>query len=293
MKNFIMFFYNMNISNIKKRLNGDYIFEYNKNNYILKDITNINCDLSVIYNMYLYLSSNNIICNDLILNKDNNLGTLYKDRLYALTKPKINYKDKIKLIDIINYDKKTDIIDSVNWRDLWIKKIDNYNYEIEHINKKKLLLSESFPYFEGLTENAIELLYDSKKVPIYISHKRINFKSTFYDLYDPFNIIFDSKVRDITDYFKDEFINNRKIEIIKYFNENNLTLEEYKLFYIRMLYPSYYFDICDQSFLNNSEEKIKRIIDMIPKFEILIYELGDYINRNNYIIDIPEWINQH
>lgn len=287
MKNFIMFFYNIDVNNIKKRLNGDYQFD----SYILKNIKNIDANLIDIYNMNLYLLNNNILCNKIILNKDNNISSLYNDNIYVLIKPVPNYKKRISFSDIISYDRMINKIDKVTWRELWIKKLDYYGYKISQNNKKNKLLSESFSYFEGITENAIQLLYDSKDVPLYISHRRIGYKSTLYDLCDPFNIIFDTRVRDMADYFKSALFENRETKILKYLNK--LNIDETKLLYIRILYPSFYFDLYDQIFLYGGNNKIKEIINMIPKYELFIKELGNYINRYNHIIDIPQWLNRH
>ncbi len=293
MKNFILFFYNINAVDIKKRLNGDYWFNFNGEKYILKNITNYNYDLENIYNMHIYLLNNNVSCNKIILSKDNKIAVYHKDYIYVLIKPSLNYKKRIKLNDIINYDLNIGKINDVNWRDLWIKKIDYYEYQISQNLKKSDLVNESFYYFFGLTENAIQLLLNTSKVQFYISHRRINYKSTLYDLYDPFNIIFDTRVRDIADYFKSEFINCGKTNIIEYLSINSLDVNEKKLFFIRMLYPSYYFDLYDSILLNKNYDKIKDIISMISKYELFINELGNYLNRYNHIVDIPDWINQH
>ena len=73
-------------------------------------------------------------------------------------------------------------------------------------------------------------------------------------------------------------------------NSINLNEIDYKLFFIRLLYPSFYFDIYEQ-IVNNEieEEELKKIINKIPEYETLIKKTYVYIKNNNFLPDI-EWI---
>ena len=47
--------------------------------------------------------------------------------------------------------------DKCRWQDLWIKKIDYYEYQINQFKKKYPYLYQTFSYYSGLTESAIML----------------------------------------------------------------------------------------------------------------------------------------
>ena len=74
--------------------------------------------------------------------------------------------------------------------------------------KKYPLIVDSFNYFVGFAENAISYYNNIDNLSnyrYYISHKVIRFDDTIQVIYNPLNIIFDYKVRDIAEYVKNSF----------------------------------------------------------------------------------------
>ena len=125
-----------------------------------------------------------------------------------------------------------------------------------------------------------------------ISHKRINKNSTLYDLYNPLNLIVDYKVRDATEYFKNLFLNKKNIfdDIVKYFYEEQLSLNDCYIFFIRMFYPSFYFDTYE-SIINNKieEDKIQLIIENTDLYEKILRDVYLYLSNFIQMPDI-EWL---
>ena len=76
--------------------------------------------------------------------------------------------------------------------------------------KKYPLLVDSFNYFVGMAENAISyyntILID-KNYRYVVGHKVIKWTDTVESLYNPLNITFDYKVRDIAEFIKYNFFN--------------------------------------------------------------------------------------
>lgn len=112
------------------------------------------------------------------------------------------------------------------------------------------------------------------------------------EFYNPLNLVIDSKVRDVSEYFKNKFYeeNLNLNEIDNYIKISKLTYEEIMLFYIRLLYPSYYFDTYDEIIKGNlKEEKLLLYINKNQEFEQFLKDV--YIIINNYyrVPDI-EWI---
>ena len=106
-------------------------------------------------------------------------------------------------------------------------------------------------------------------------------------------MIFDSLIRDPSEYFKQQFFfENIDIEepVMNYLNliNNNNDL---KLFFIRMLYPSYYFDLYEQIIAGNVEEKKITIVTSKNKeYEKFLSNLYHYL-RNQSILPEIEWLN--
>ena len=73
--------------------------------------------------------------------------------------------------------------------------------------KKYPILYNIIDYYLGISENAIFYLkkvvsnYEGN-VSVCVCHKRIGVNSTLFDLYNPLNLIIDTRVRDIAEYFK-------------------------------------------------------------------------------------------
>src|SRR5574344_1680291 len=276
MKNVLSYFYNMEASNIKK-IGNNYHFNYNYKNYIFF-YYNMDINIEETYKMSIFLINNNIKVHKMILNINNLLITEHNNKQYILLYPYeenhlINYQD----IEIFN-----NIIVSkskITWYKLWCEKIDYIEYQIKQFKTKYKILYESVDYHIGLTENAISLLSNfNEEVNISISHRRINEYS--YDFYNPLNLIYDTKVRDIAEYYKKNTESIDLNQIIKYLNSN-----EIYLFFIRILFPTDYFD-CYEDIISERihENKIKKVINNITFNEKYIKDI--YILISNYI-NIP------
>lgn len=298
MKNWISYFYGINIENIH-HIKNRYKFKYNDNNYVFEMISvendkNIIDKINDIYRFNMYLLFNGIKCSEIIVNKNNEVITYIEDKIFVLLKTFDNFDKNITFDDLNNNIVKLGNINLIKkqntWKELWSNKIDYFEYQISQLGIKYPYIRESFSYFVGLTENGIALLNFITNDDLYLVHKRINTSSTYYDLYNPFNMILDTRVRDICDYFKDCFINNKKIDVINYLENNNLTENEKQLFFIRMLYPSFYFDVYEEVMSGIEEDKIKELINKIDNYELLLTELLDYMNQNKMIIPNIEWL---
>lgn len=296
MKNALNYYYDLypNDIYIKDKM---YKFIYNNEYYTLLDITNNTKDLNEIYNLTIELNRNGIYTHQIILNNQNNIGTYINNNIYVLLKTYGKMEELIQIEDIINFSEATSKVNiklkKDNWYNLWINKMDYFEYQISQIGRKYPLLLESFSYFEGIVETGISLLSieNLDQSSVCVSHKRIKSKDTLFDFYNPFNFIIDVKIRDIAEYIKETMLKEDSYYLIeKYLNSINLNDIDYKLFFIRLLYPSFYFDIYEQ-IVNNEieEEELKKIINKIPEYETLIKKTYVYIKNNNFLPDI-EWI---
>lgn len=295
MKNYLNFFYDIDSVDIHQDDNNYYFtsneykfkfFKYDGNLNHLKDI----------YDFSNNLLQHGIYCNQIIMNKNQNITTLIDGKNYVLLRYHKNLDKKINLNDILKFnyfsvpDNKFDCSD---WKRLWELKIDYFSYQLNQFGYKHPLLRESFGYYSGYVELAISLLntIQKNKDNLSLSHKRLKETSTLYDLYDPFNMILDDRVRDVTEYFKSKiFSDNLMQEITNYFSLAKLKNYEYNLFFIRMLYPSFYFDVFEEIMNNDlGDDEIKPILKNTKKYEIFIKNLYRYIMT---ISNIPviDWL---
>lgn len=281
--NFINNYYEFNHNNNYYRL---YILNEEYNIYNYNNIYTINKELT-----------NNTLMSEIILNKDKNIITTYHNINYILLKINCNINKNITLEEI-DYLSKVKIVNNnkSNWGLLWSKKIDYLEELISENGKKYPQVVNSFNYFIGLSENAISYYNNidiDNNMMYYISHKVLRPTDKVDSLYNPLNIIYDYRVRDVAEYIKNSFwTDNHNIynELNNYLYKNNLSLNEVKLLISRILFPSFYFDLYEDIFNYNKDEKIlNNIISRIDEYEEYLNSIIIYFKRF-YPIDEIEWL---
>ena len=219
MKNLINFYYNLLVSDFKKA-NDRFMFKIDNKNYQFIPFYG---DANKFYEIYMLLVKNNKYCHQVLLNKDKQLLTFYNNTPYLLIKENINIEKYVDINEIINYDFFVVGNYSLNWKNIWEEKIDYYEYQMNQLAFKYPKLKNSFNYYVGLTETAINLLnyIENKEINYYVCHKRINYNEKLSEFFNPINIIVDSRVRDIAEYIKTNYINDvLKISEVYYYLDN-------------------------------------------------------------------------
>ena len=289
MENIIKQYYNLeNIKNFRN-CNGKIIFDSHNNSYILESIKDKK-RVIYIYNKY----NNNYLYDKIIKNIYNELYTTINGKDYVLIKiinKNISISDE--LINNKFYEKPNHLLDRSNWVYLWSKKLDYYEYQHKHI-KDYSFINESFNYYLGMGETAIayiEYNFKEKRLPVFISHNRIN----GYDFFNPLNIVVDYKARDICQYLKFLFLNKKytDFDFNNFFNKLKLDISDCILLYGRLLFPCFYFDMYDEIINNNiDQKKILEIVSRANEYEQYINMLYNKINK---IINIPEieWLRKN
>jgi len=294
MNNAILFFFNINIKEMKK-INSNYYFNYLNNDYIIYNYKRSLEEITEIYYLNLELLENGLIGYEIIITKDNNILFIYKEKYYVLMKiPNIENRiityDDIKQFSYIP-NQKIKKLDKSNWGYTWSNKIDFIEYQFSQMNKKYKIIDDSINYFIGIWENGISYFndnypYNEKK---YVSHKRITIDMDLLEFLNPMNFIIDYKERDIGEYIKSYVLNNNysKETLEKYLT--NLNRERVILLISRVLFPSYYFDIYEDIILNNVKES--QINEAISKKENIIYLVYLVFQKyKNYNITEIDWI---
>ena len=293
MKNVINYYYNLYPDNIHQTDQG-YFFIANDQRYFLTKYQGDSNNIKNIYDMHIYMLNNNFYVHPIILNNQNQILTYINNDPYVLMLT-IYYKNQININDIISFSS-IQIPNNklLNWGELWSTKNDYLEYQISMLGQNHPLIRESFSYYIGLGENAIQLVNSLKlnNIPLVYAHKRINSNDKQYDLYNPLNITVDFQIRDMAEYLKSLFFNNQDItkELNSYLNNGNLSKEEYLLFLARMIYPTYYYDLYEEIITNRKkDEEIKKITDKVDDYEKIIKQIYNYY-KSFMITPQIEWL---
>lgn len=306
MKNTINYYYNLNPNKINRLFNY-YYFYINNELYYLKIYEPTIKNNQILINFNQELIKQNILINEIILNNYGKIITIINQIPYILMKINININKEITLEEIsylsttkISYPKE---LMRDNWTNLWTKKIDYLEYYQQQNYQKYPLISNSFNYFIGLSENAISYLnitINTLKKEIVdigvLSHNKITIDDTIYTLYDPTNIIIDHKSRDLAEYIKISFFkDNYNIfeELDKYFKYHYYSFYGIQLIISRILWPSFYFEIIDAIIKEQENEaSILKITSRLNEYEIYLKEIFNYFKKYYPIKEIPWIINK-
>ena len=293
MKNAINYYYNLYPENIHQTENG-YYFVVNATRYFLTKYLGETKNIEKIYNDNLNLLSQNFYVHPIVLNKQNQVLTYINNEPYILMIT-IYYKNKININDILFFAKPA-ISNSKapNWGEMWSLKNDYLEYQISQLGKKHPLITESFSYYIGLGETAIQLVNSLEKesIPLVYAHRRIDYNYNQYDLYNSLNIIVDYKVRDIAEYLKSKFFSGENImdDLTYYLENTKLSIYEYYLFLARLIYPTYYFDLYEEIITDRKkDEEIKKITTKVDDFENIIKKIY-YYYKNFLPVPRIDWL---
>lgn len=295
MNNFIKYFYGINVDKV---IYNEKYYSFLYQGYIFRlypyqdGYRNVNS----LYELNLKLVGNTLM-SEIVVNRNNDIVTSYNGVSYILLKLFVNINKGISLDEIssfasFSYREKL----NVNWGLLWSNKIDYLEDLINENGKKYPLIVDSFNYFVGMAENAISyfnsILIDSNYKYV-ISHKVIRWDDMVDVLYNPMNIIYDFRVRDVAEYIKNSFFNNNYnifSELVGYLKKSQLSLMEVKLLISRLLYPSFYFEMYEDILIDNKEEKIiLEIISRLDDYEEYLDKVISFF-RVYYDVDVVEWL---
>lgn len=281
MNNYIDYYYNLYPNTIEKVGRNYRFFLNNEKYYIIMYERNLE-EMDTLVKLNKEMIERGSLVHEIVLTKDGKAVFLCDNNSYALLRVYINENIPIKIEDIfymLDYNdtiKPNNIIGRMNWANLWSSKVDYFEYHIGHLIKKYPYIYKTIDYYLGLAENAISYVKDIKMPASLISicHRRIGVTSTLFDLYNPFNLVIDYKVRDIAEYIKSVFFYGENSCVEGVVNSENMIVdkcniilerifkkyifdnEALKLLFARLLFPSYYFDLYENVIDNSLNENV-------------------------------------
>lgn len=305
MKETLEYYYNLDIDNLEE-LDGKYHFKienqdfffvfYNRGLEELEDIIGV-CN-------EMFLKGINV--HEVIRNRDNSFLTKVNEYNYILFKVN-NLSEEYDIFDMVNISNKLVLNNNKpslyrnNWGSLWSDKIDFFEYQVRELGVEKNVVKSSFSYYVGLAENAISYVNNAilkyggvSSGRIVLSHRRVFYPNYKLNYMNPLSFVFDLEVRDVAEYLKSMFfkkdIEYCLDELKSYLSIRKLNIYEYHMFYARLLYPSYYFDVYDSVMNKNAnEEELVKIVKRSNDYEKFLKKT--YLEISKYVrLDKIDWI---
>ncbi|MGM0836219.1 MAG: spore coat putative kinase YutH [Bacillota bacterium] len=207
------------------------------------------------------------------------------------------------------------------WKSLWVKRID----QMEHFFREKVrsnpvdlfdtLFVESFPYYMGLTENAIQYLVDTElddspminDAATLCHHRFTNLtwqQSQWMKL--PTDWIFDHSARDLSEWIRVECrkgpdMNPGHIQTFlkDYEKVSPLSSFSWRLLYARLVFPIHYFECVEDYYTSGPvadkkwhEDRLRGILQSSDMYEQVLgnfYDLAG-VPAKTYGIPVLEWV---
>ncbi|KSU87612.1 spore coat protein YutH [Priestia flexa] len=203
------------------------------------------------------------------------------------------------------------------WKSLWEKRLDQMeefwygrlralpNQEVE----KKFL--ESFPYYLGLAENAIQYLVDTEIDDLpravdsaTICHHRFG-QTTWGSQYIyklPVDWVFDHPSRDLAEYIREQYLSSYELNphqlhyfLSEYERINPLSSFSWRLLYARLLFPVHYFEVVEGYYSVQSEEQkqgyykqLEAVLDHSSHYERFLKQFYQSVGISTSRYHIPE-----
>ena len=192
MENILNYYYQLNITDIKKK---DYYYllttdEYEQ--YIFNEII----DSNELKENLDYLNNTNVLYDLLILTKEGNITINYNDKEYALFKVRNN--ENLNILSFSNLI----TTGKLKWGTLWSNRVDYYLEQIAEVVEQKEI-KYAMDYYISLAEiaisyfNTLSEIYNENTLTFTLSHHIVTSPIDKYMFYNPSNMCFDLSVRDI------------------------------------------------------------------------------------------------
>ena len=305
MKETLEYYYNLDIDNLEE-LDGKYHFKIENQDFFfvffIRGLEELEDIIGVCNEMFL----KGINVHEVIRNRDNSFLTKVNEYNYILFKVN-NLSEEYDIFDMVNISNKLVLNNNKsslyrnNWGSLWSDKIDFFEYQVRELGVEKNVVKSSFSYYVGLSENAISYVNNAilkyggvSSGRIVLSHRRVFYPNYKLNYMNPLSFVFDLEVRDVAEYLKSMFfkkdIEYCLDELKSYLSIRKLNIYEYHMFYARLLYPSYYFDVYDSVMNKNvNEEELVKIVKRSNDYEKFLKKT--YLEISKYVrLDKIDWI---
>lgn len=207
------------------------------------------------------------------------------------------------------------------WKKLWEKRLEQMEKVWNGLlfqspeDEFERMFVDSFPYYMGLTENAIQYLVDTEiddnpteRDHGTVCHERFSVRSwgKEYMIKNPLDWVFDHRSRDLAEWARERYFRNKQtyqLDLKQFFQEyqsiSPISSFSWKLLYARILFPLHYFDCIENYYSTHSEQDKKFLEDQLGKllrqsteYERFLggfYQLTGAAVKNMQLLQ-PEWL---
>ncbi|WP_147535302.1 spore coat putative kinase YutH [Bacillus marasmi] len=195
------------------------------------------------------------------------------------------------------------------WKDIWVKRLEQMEkvwlsmiYQYPENEFERLFL-ESFPYYCGLAENAIQYLVDTEldEAPTSIDHGTVAHERFSEGTWgeaslfkNPFDWILDHLSRDIAEWTRERYFHNSQTyqpELRQFFSEyqskTRLSPFSWRLLYARLLFPLHYFECVEEYYVSNSEQTKHTLDDRLQKILNHSSEYEQFLASFYGLVEVP------
>jgi spore coat protein YutH len=205
------------------------------------------------------------------------------------------------------------------WKDLWGKRLDQMEMfwrskvQMHPENAFERMFVDSFPYYLGLTENAIQYLVDTELDDeprtvdcATICHQRFTERLWRQGVKLPTEWVYDHCARDLAEWVRSFYHVNPSFEaekIKRFFAEYQrvtpLTTFSWRLIYSRLLFPLHYFECIEGYYLAQEEEqkrmyeeKLLHILNQSSEYEQFLGRFYDLVElpANRFNLPKVKWL---
>ncbi|OZI13007.1 spore coat protein YutH [Bacillaceae bacterium SAS-127] len=207
------------------------------------------------------------------------------------------------------------------WRERWEQEMDRLEKSISGLMEKGVdgkfatMMIDSFPYYMGLAENAIQYIVDTEMdetpgITDYgtICHQSFHAKTWANRnfIHHPFDWVYDHPARDIAEWIRSSYWegsllyrSNFEQFLQEYQQQERLSPFSWRLIYARLLFPTHYFDCSRIYFSSQSlqvkkekEEQLEKYMKNTAEYERFLasfYELA-FVPTNRLKIPNVTWL---
>lgn len=205
------------------------------------------------------------------------------------------------------------------WKFLWERRLDQMEIfwrekiQQQPQNDFEKMFIHSFPYYIGLSENAIQYLADTELDAMpqmvdsaTICHSRFTGKLFRNGVKFPTDWLFDHCSRDLAEWVRAAYLRKKELNMaeIQHFLENYVTVTplspfSWRLMYARLLFPIHYFECIEEYYINEGHGKeqeyvkrLNRIVGKSNEYEQFAAHIPDLLTpllRQQKIPEIP-WL---
>lgn len=330
MKKIIHEQYGIKVPEISK-MNGCDAFQIHQTSFLIKRVNHIQDEeLYEMYQMSQFLQEKGeTYIGTIVLTKNNNIFFEKEKEKYILLRcPTAKERIPIQLgRDLAKFHQKarnfpyelSNTLRIGQWKYLWEKRLDQLEgfwrgkVQSHPLNLFEKKFIESFPYYLGLAENAIQYLVDTEldDEPQAIDagticHQRFHAHTWRNDLYIkmPTDWVFDHCGRDIAEYLRYLFFDQTKDSshykfIDEYERTTPLSSFAWRLIYSRLLFPIHYFECIEEYYLSpenmraEHEKKLTHLLEESTKYEHFLKGYFGMLSMRTKKIFLPKihWLN--